>query len=175
MRYEGGFIKLVTGTFVGPDGFTFERDIVRHPGAVAVVPLEEDGRHVLLVRQYRAAVGDALLELPAGKRDVEGEPADECARRELIEEIGQDATSLTELGWFYNSPGFTDERTVCFLAEGLTPAEPAAPGVEEVHMTVERVCLDDLEELVAAGDLVDAKSLIGLLLARARIATVLGT
>ncbi len=169
-RYEGSFFKLVTGTFVGPDGFTFERDIVKHPGAVAVVALEEDRRHVLLVRQYRAAVGAGILELPAGKRDLEGEPASDCARRELMEEIGQDAAVFTELGWFYNSPGFTDERTVCFLAEGLTPVDSDAQGVEEMHMTVERIALDDIDELVAAGDLVDAKTLIGLMLARTKLA-----
>jgi 8-oxo-dGTP pyrophosphatase MutT (NUDIX family) len=170
-RFAGGFLRLVTGTFVGPDGFTFERDIVRHPGAVCVVPLEDDGVHVMLVRQYRAAIGEALLELPAGKLDVAGEPPEDCARRELIEEIGSDTRSLVELGWFYNSPGFTDERTWCFLAEGLIADRRSAQGVEERHMTIERVRLGDVDGLVAAGQLIDAKSLIGLFLARSLLAS----
>jgi ADP-ribose pyrophosphatase len=121
---------------------------------------------VLFVRQYRAAIGEALLELPAGKLDVVGEPAEACARRELIEEIGRDARLFTDLGWFYNSPGFTDERTSCFLAEGLIADRRSAQGVEERHMTIERVSIDDIDDLIAAGELVDAKSLIGLFLAR---------
>jgi ADP-ribose pyrophosphatase len=169
-RYDGGFLRLVTGTFVGPDGFTFERDIVRHLGAVCVVPLERDRRHVLLVRQYRAAVGEALLELPAGKLDVTDEPPLECAARELAEEVGQRADHWVELCQFYNSPGFTDERTWCFLAEGLTPCDRSAQGVEEHHLTVERLDLEQTDELISAGAIVDAKTIVGLLAAKARLA-----
>lgn len=168
-RVRAGFLSLVTGTFVGPDGFTFERDIVRHPGAVAVVPLESDGRHVLLIRQYRAAVDSTILELVAGKLDVLDEPPEECAHRELVEEIGYHTAKLTELCHFYNSPGFTDERTVCFLAEGLTRGDRQAQGVEERHLTVERVDLEDLDDLIAAGEIVDAKTIIGLTLTRDRL------
>jgi 8-oxo-dGTP pyrophosphatase MutT (NUDIX family) len=168
-RFSGGFLRLVTGTFVGPDGFTFERDIVRHPGAVCVVPLEEDRRHVLLVRQYRAAVAEAILELPAGKLDVADEPAVDCAARELAEEIGHRARRWTLLCQFLNSPGFTDERTSCFLAEGLSPCERDTQGVEEHHMTIERVDLEDLDALMASGEIVDAKTIIGLQAVRDRL------
>ena len=169
-RFKGGFLRVVTGTFVGPDGFTFERDIVRHPGAVSVVPLEADRRHAILVRQYRAAVDTPLLELPAGKLDVVGEPPEECAARELAEEIGYRAGSLVELCQFLNSPGFSDERSWIYLAEQLVRCDRDAQGVEERHLTLERVDLDELDDLVAAGEIVDAKTIIGLQLARSRLA-----
>jgi ADP-ribose pyrophosphatase len=165
-RFQGTFLEIVTGTFVGPDGFTFERDLVRHPGAVCVVALEADRRHVLVVRQYRAPVDRTVLELPAGKKDVPGEADELCARRELAEEVGREATTWTELSSFYNSPGFTDEQTVCFLAENLTPCARELHGVEERHMTVERLDLADVPRLVAAGEIVDGKTIVGLMLAR---------
>jgi ADP-ribose pyrophosphatase len=164
-RYVGGFLRLVTGTFVGPDGFIFDRDIVRHPGAVVVVPLEDDGRHVLCVRQFRAAVGESLLELPAGKLDVSDEPPIDCAYRELAEEVGVKATTMTELCSIYNSPGFTDERSHIFLAEGLVPCERDAQGVEESHMTVERIDLDEVEAMISDGRLINANAVVGLTVA----------
>jgi 8-oxo-dGTP pyrophosphatase MutT (NUDIX family) len=168
-RFQGGFLRVVTGTFVGPDGFTFERDIVRHPGAVSVVPLEADRRHVILVRQYRAAVDTALLELPAGKLDVPGEPPEDCAARELAEEIGYAPGRLTELGQFLNSPGFSDERSWIFLAENLVRCERDAQGVEELHLLLERIDLHEFDDLLASGEIVDAKTIIGLQLARSRL------
>jgi len=165
-RYSGERLRVVTGTFVGPDGFTFEREIVRTFDAVCVVPLESDREHVLLVRQYRGAVDQALLELPAGKLDVPGEAPELCATRELAEEVGAEAGTLTELGRFFNSPGFCDELTYCFLAEDLKVGARAADGIEEEHLVVERVSLGSVEELVAAGDIADAKTVVGLLLAR---------
>lgn len=168
-RFDGGFFQVVTATFVGPDGFTFEREVIRHPGAVAVVPLDADGS-VLMIRQYRGAVDEAILELPAGKRDVAEEPPQLCAERELVEEIGREASVWTDLGSFVNSPGFCDERTLLFLAEGLREVPREAHGIEEENLTLERVALGDVEELMASGDLVDAKSIIGLLAARSHLA-----
>lgn len=165
-RFEGGFFEVAAATFVGPDGFTFEREVVRHPGAVCIVPLEADRRHVVMIRQYRGAVGRSLLELPAGKRDVEDEDPRLCASRELVEEVGREAGSITEIARFYNSPGFNDELTICYLAEDLVETERQAHGIEEEHLTVERVALADIEELMASGELVDAKSIIGLFAAR---------
>ena len=165
-RLHAGFFGVVTATFVGPDGFAFEREIVRHPGAVCVVPLEDDGRHALMIRQYRGAVGRGLLEVPAGKRDVPEEPPELCAARELVEEIGRQAGSLREVARFYNSPGFSDEETICFLGEDLVERPREAHGVEEEHLTIERVDLGDVEDLMAAGELVDAKSIIALFAAR---------
>lgn len=165
-RFDGGFFRVVTGTFVAPNGFTFEREIVRHPGAVCAVPLEDDRRHVVMIRQYRAAIDRVVLELPAGKRDVESEDPAACIARELVEEIGRQAGTLEEIGRFFNSPGFSDEETLCYLAEGLIECEREAHGVEEENITLESVDLSDIEKLVAAGELADAKSIIGLFLAR---------
>jgi len=169
-RYAGERLRVVVGTFVGPDGFTFEREIVRTFGAVCVVPLEDDREHVLLVRQYRGAVDQALLELPAGKLDVPGEAPELCAARELAEEVGAKAERFRELGQFLNSPGYCDELTFCFLAEGLKVGTRAADGIEEEHLVVERVSLDMIEELIASGDIADGKTIVGLFLARSLLA-----
>ncbi|HEV8064617.1 MAG TPA: NUDIX hydrolase, partial [Acidimicrobiales bacterium] len=125
--------------------------------------------HVLMIRQFRGAIDQPLLELPAGKRDIPEEDPAICASRELVEEIGRQAGSMNEVGRFYNSPGFSDEETICFLAENLTECEREAHGVEEEHITLERISLGDIEELMAAGDLIDAKSIIGLLAARSAL------
>lgn len=168
--YRGSLITVAEATFEGPDGSTFERDVVHHPGAVDIVPLLGDGRTVVLVRQYRAAVDREVLEIPAGKRDVDGEAPDATARRELEEEIGMRAGRVDLLAEFLNSPGFCDERSYVFLARDLTPTQPSLQGVEEQHMTVEHASLDDVPRLITTGELVDAKSIIGLCLARERLA-----
>jgi 8-oxo-dGTP pyrophosphatase MutT (NUDIX family) len=165
MLAEAGFLALERVTVSGPGGEEFDRHVVLHPGAVAVVPVDGDG-DALLVRQYRVAVGRALLEVPAGKRDVPGEPPEATAARELEEEIGRRPGRLDLLCEFYNSPGFTDEHTTVFLATRLVDGARAATSAEEQAMSLERVPLADVETLVAAGEIVDAKSIIGLLLAR---------
>lgn len=159
-RYGNSFFTLVTGMFIDPNGFAFERDFVRHPGAVVIAPLENDGRHVLMVRQYRGSVDRMILELPAGKLDVPGEALEAAAARELAEEVGQRAERITEVGHFLNSPGFTDELTTCFLAEGLSDIGRSSDGIEEEHMTVESIALDDVWRLAASGALIDAKTLL---------------
>jgi ADP-ribose pyrophosphatase len=161
--YRGAVISLGIGTFVGPDGAPFERDVVHHPGAVSVVPLIDD--EFVLVRQYRAALDHDLLEIPAGKRDVPGEPPEATAHRELVEEVGYRAGRLVKLAEFYNSPGFSDEHSHTFLALDLTAVPSSAQGIEEEHMTIERVRVDDVPALIASGELVDAKTIIGLTLA----------
>jgi ADP-ribose pyrophosphatase len=150
---------------VGPAGDEFSRVVVRHPGAVVVVPI--DGDDVLMVRQFRAAVGTELLEIPAGKRDVDGEPPEETARRELEEEIGHRPGRLVKLVEFFNTPGFSDEYTHLFAAldlEDLGATDRMGP--EEEAMTIERVPLAAVDDLIARGKIRDAKSIIGLLLAR---------
>ena len=163
--WRGHIVALSHLRLTDPAGVAFERDVVRHPGAVAVVALDADGR-VALVRQYRAAVGGAILELPAGTCDVSGEPLVETARRELIEEAGLEATSFVELIATYNSPGYCDQVTTVFLATGLRPCATERAGVEEQHMTVEWVSLDDLDELLGTGAVLDETTALGLLLAR---------
>ncbi len=162
LRYDAGFFNLVTGTFVAPDGFSFERSIVRHPGAVCIAALHADNESVVAVRQYRSAVDRPLLELPAGKMDKPEEPHLLCAQRELIEETGYLAEKWTELGYFYNSPGFNDEKTVIYLAEDLTKIDRSTEGVEESYMTVEKINLAECDQLTDAKELTDAKTLIAL-------------
>jgi 8-oxo-dGTP pyrophosphatase MutT (NUDIX family) len=154
---------------VDPNGETFERFIVHHPGAVTIVPVHAD-RRVTLVRQYRAAVDRTVLETPAGTRDVNGEPLETTARRELAEEAGLEAASLEVLIGTFNTPGISDQFTTIFLATGLSPCPPRPMGVEEGFMSIETIALDDVETLVADGTLVDETTVLGLLLARARLA-----
>ena len=166
--HQGSLIALAEGTFVGPDGDEFVRDIVHHPGAVSVVPIEADGA-VLLVRQYRAAIDRHLLEIPAGKRDVADEPPELTAQRELAEEVGRRAGRMDLLGTFYNSPGFCDEYSYVYLARELEEVPVEAHSVEEAEMTVERVPLRDALALIASGEIVDGKTIIGLLLAQEQL------
>lgn len=165
--HEGYVISVANATFVAPDGTEFERDVVHHPGAVSVVPLHDDGT-VTLVRQYRAPLERMLLEIPAGKRDVQGEAPEITAHRELAEEVGLAAEQLELVCRFHNSPGFSDEEVFIFLATGLTEVPTAPDGVEEQSMTIERIALSDVPASIAAGELKDAKTIIGLLLARER-------
>jgi 8-oxo-dGTP pyrophosphatase MutT (NUDIX family) len=172
--WSGTLVSAGTGTFVDPDGNRFERDVVHHPGAVVVVPVVDgpagrEGLDVILVRQYRAAIDRELLELPAGKRDVTDEPVELTAHRELEEEVGMKAGSMVEIAQFYNSPGFCDEHSFLFLATDLSPCATSFQGHEEQHMTIERVPLDTVPDLIATGELVDAKSIIGLCIARERL------
>jgi 8-oxo-dGTP pyrophosphatase MutT (NUDIX family) len=166
--YRGHFITVAKGTFRAPDGSTFERDLVRHPGAVAVVPIL-DGDRLVLVRQYRAAIDEHVLELPAGIRDVEDEPTATTAERELLEETGYRAGRVEFLTRFANSVGFTDEEVEIFLARDLTLDRKSLQGIEEQHMTVEEVPLDDALGLIEEGRLRDAKTVVGVLLALRRL------
>lgn len=161
---EGHVISVYRSTFRAPDGEEFTREVVRHPGAVSVVPLTDDG-DVVLVRQYRAALDRFLLEIPAGKRDVAGEPPEETARRELAEEVGLVADELVPLAVFHNSVGFSDEESHVFLGTGLRGTDKDLQGIEEEHMTEVRIPLADVPGRIAAGDISDAKTVIGLLLA----------
>ncbi|HVX18098.1 MAG TPA: NUDIX hydrolase [Acidimicrobiales bacterium] len=169
--HRGHVISLVQVGVEGPAGERFDRDVVRHPGAVSVVPLHQDGT-VTMVRQYRVAIDGDLLEIPAGKRDVAGEPAQITAQRELAEEVGLRAGRLVKLAEFYNSPGFSDEYSHVFLATELEEVPSEAQGIEEEHMTIERVVLDEVPAMIADGRICDAKSIIGLLAARTVVADV---
>ena len=161
LLHEGFVITVATATFEGPAGEVLERDVVHHPGAVAVVAL--DGDDVVLVRQYRPVLEAEMLELPAGKLDVPGEDRRMAAHRELVEEAGLDARDLVELGRFHNSIGFCDEETTIYLATDLKATTPEAASVEEQYLTVERVPIGEAEGLIADGTITDAKTVIGLL------------
>jgi ADP-ribose pyrophosphatase len=152
-------IRVQTERVVLPNGNAVELDIVRHPGAAAVVPFVSDGE-VLLIRQYRHAAGGTILEVPAGKLDA-GELPLACAARELEEEAGCRAGRLVELGWIWTTPGFTDERIHLFAAFDLEPV-PLRHDPDEVIETL-RVGLDEALRLVWRGELNDAKSALALL------------
>ncbi|MBV9660486.1 MAG: NUDIX hydrolase [Acidimicrobiales bacterium] len=166
--FEGSLITVGAAQFEAPDGTRFDRELVHHPGAVVVVPVTSEGR-VVMVRQFRAAIGRDLLEVPAGKRDVEGEPTETTAERELMEEVGRRAGSMELIACFYNSPGFCDEYTWLYLARDLAAIPHDPQGAEERHMVIEEVSLDDVPRLIAAFEIVDAKTIIGLCLARERL------
>jgi ADP-ribose pyrophosphatase len=151
-----------------PDGAEFDRFVLRHPGAVSIVPVHDDGS-VTLVRQYRASVDASVLEIPAGLLDHEGEEREDAARRELSEEAGLEASSWEQLIGTWNTPGISDQYTTIFLATGLTPCAARPDGAEERFMSIERVRLSDLDALVADGSLRDETTVLGLHLARARL------
>jgi 8-oxo-dGTP pyrophosphatase MutT (NUDIX family) len=165
----GPVITVDNLVMVAPDGSHHDRQVVGHPGAVSVVAVT-DQRSVIMIRQYRAALGVELLEIPAGKRDLAGEDPVDTARRELLEEVGKHAATLEKLGEFHNSPGFSNEHSIVYLATGLSDGAPERQGVEELHMDVIEIPLDDVLAMVADGSIRDAKSIIGLLLARDRLA-----
>lgn len=171
--FEGRVVSLRRDTVAMPGGGDSVREVVTHPGAVAVVALDDDGR-VVLLRQYRHPVGQYLWELPAGLRDADGEPPLETAKRELAEEVQLAAERWSLLTTTYSTPGFCDELVLVYLAEGLTDA-PRPDGFtvehEELDMTVERVPLADAVQRVFDGGIRNASAVIGLLAAaQARIA-----
>jgi 8-oxo-dGTP pyrophosphatase MutT (NUDIX family) len=167
--HRGWFIRLERATFLDPDGVPFERHIVRHPGAVAVVAITERDT-VVLVHQYRPAVDRWLLEIPAGTCDVEGEPSEETARRELAEEVGYATDRLDLLIRTVITPGFCDEYTDIYLASGLSSVPSDRQGVEERFMTVVEVPLDQFDAMVDTGSIIDASTILGVGLAARRMA-----
>ncbi len=167
--HQGWFIRVQRATFLDPDGRSFERDIVRHPGAVAIVPVTSDGA-VVLVRQYRPAVDRWLLEVPAGTRDVDGEAPEVTAGRELAEEVGYLAEHLTLLVRAAVTPGFCDEIAHVYLATGLHAVPTGRQGAEEAFMEVVEVPLDGFDAMVDDGDIVDASTILGVALARRHLA-----
>jgi 8-oxo-dGTP pyrophosphatase MutT (NUDIX family) len=170
---RGGFLTFSEETFESPTGARFVRWMVEHPGAVAAVPVVDgpDGPQVLLVRQWRPALRDLLLEIPAGKLDVPGEAPDDAMARELAEEIQQEAGRLVRLATFWNSPGFSTELTHVYIALDISPCDrPEAAKEEEQDMTIERFPLADIGRLIGAGEIMDAKTIIGLALAERHLA-----
>ncbi len=158
--------SLEKGSFSSSTGEEFERTYVRSPGAVAVVPvLEVSGEEsVVLVRQFRAALGRSILEIPAGMRDVDGEDPESTAGRELSEETGYRATSLDFLGVLASAPGITDSEVIIYEGRGLTLGDTNRHGPEENHMDVVAMPLEAALDLVFSGEITDAKTMIGLLM-----------
>jgi ADP-ribose pyrophosphatase len=167
--HRGHIITVVRATFVDPDGTAFERDVVRHPGAVAMVAIT-GADAVVLVQQYRPAVDRWLLEIPAGTCDVGGEPNEVTARRELAEEVGYEATNLTLLTTCAITPGFCDEYSAVYLATGLRAVALDRQGIEERFMRTVEVPLSGFDAMVDDGTIVDATTILGVGLACRRMA-----
>lgn len=157
------FLQVTRRTVSSPEGETFDRIVIEHPGAVAVVPLIDDD--VVLLRQYRVAADDFLLEIPAGKLDQPGEDRVGAARRELTEETGYVAGDITHLTDLWTALGFCDERISIYVAPDVRPGERAPIGPEETNAEVLRLPMSEALELVSAGEIADAKTVAGLLLA----------
>jgi len=169
--HEGYIWNVAVATFEAPDGSRFERDVIRSPGAVGVVPLLfDDGvPTVVFVRQYRGPLDRYVLEVPAGMRDVADEPPELTARRELIEEAGLDAARFEFLTQYFTSAGMTDSVLHLYLATELTTVERDLHGPEEAHMDVVRLPLKQAVDMVVRGEINDAKTVIGLLLVDRRL------
>ena len=161
--FSGRVVRLEVDRVRMPDGGESVREVVRHRGAAVVLPILDDGR-VVLVRQFRYPVGETLLELPAGTLEP-GEDPLVCAARELTEETGYTATSVTPLGRFYAAPGYTDEGLQAVLATGLRLTDNAEPDPDEI-IEVEIVAVDELVSGISAGEVRDSKTLATILLAR---------
>ncbi len=145
-----------------PDQHTMHIDVVEHPGAVTILPIDDQGR-ILFVRQYRHAVGQELLELPAGTLDP-GELPDMCALREIREETGFAAGKMVKLGEFFLAPGYSTEYMLVYLASDLT-ADPL-PRDKDEYITLQAIPVAEAYAMALKGELIDGKSLAGLLLAQ---------
>jgi len=162
--YEGRVVSLRVDTVRLPSDRITEREIVEHQGSVAIVALDEDD-DVILVNQFRAAVGRALLEIPAGTLEA-GEDAEACAFRELQEETGYVAGHLEELYTFYTSPGFSNERIWLYLGTNLKPGSQDMESDENIEVI--KLPLDKALEMISSAEICDGKTILGLMAAYAR-------
>lgn len=159
MLLRGRFLQVQRDTVTLPDGREATREFIRHPGAVMVVPLLDDGR-LLMERQWRHPLQRVLLEFPAGKIDAGEAPLD-CGRRELLEETGHVARQWAHAGWMHNAPAYSDEGIDVWFARGLVAGAPRPDDGEFIETVA--MSEDELDALAARGELTDAKTLVGLL------------
>ena len=160
--FQGRAFRVRHDEVLRPNGNSTTIDTVVHIGAVAMGPVNAEGK-VILVRQYRHAARKALLELPAGTLE-EGEPPEDCAQRELREEAGVAPGQLIKLGEFFLAPGYSTERMHIYLATGLRPE--SLPGDEDEALELETLSMEQAFAAVRSGQIEDAKTILGLFLAR---------
>lgn len=165
--YDGVLVKLDVDEVEEPGGVRATREVIRHHGSVAALPVTDDGSF-LLVRQFRYAVGEALWELPAGKLDG-GEKPEDGIQRELREEIGHHAERLEKIAFFYTTPGFCDEAMHLYRATGLVADKADAD--EDERIEVGTFTLDEARAMIASGELREGKTLVAILLELQRVAS----
>jgi ADP-ribose pyrophosphatase len=158
---SGRIVDLCDVTLEAPDGETAHRDVVRHPGGVGVLPIVDSD--VLVLRQYRVAVGREILEIPAGKLDSPDERPAVAAERELREEMGLVPLELIDLGNFMPSPGYTDELIHLYAATGVGDARREPDGMEERYAEVVRIPIAEFSEMIDKGEVPDAKTQIAMI------------
>ena len=163
-KYSGRIVNLDVDRVRFPDGTIGELEMVRHSGASAIVPLLSDPAgadpQLMLIRQYRYATGGFVYEIPAGRLE-EGEPPEECARRELKEETGCSAARLERVFTMFTTPGFTDEQIHVFLATGLVHGAPAREGDEFIEIVT--LPMSRALEMIKQNEIVDAKTALAIL------------
>ena len=157
--YKGRVVNLIVDSITTTKGIDTIREVFHHPGGAAVIPLFPNG-DVLLVKQLRYPMLESLLEFPAGKIDP-GETPEATAHRELAEEVGYTSGKLKKISEFYTTPGFCDERLFLYLAEELKPCEKMQNDEDE-EIEIVRVSLHALHEMIKTGEIVDAKTIIGI-------------
>jgi ADP-ribose pyrophosphatase len=162
--YEGKIISLRLEEVELPDGNRAKRELVQHPGAVALIPITNEGK-IILVKQYRKSLNRTLIEIPAGRIEV-GEDPKITALRELEEETGYGAREVTYIQSFATSPGFADEIIHLYLAENLYEIENPAAGDEDEFIELLEATIDEAEQMVAAGDIYDAKTAFAVIYAK---------
>ncbi len=158
--YKGRVFDVEVDTVRFPDAKTGTREIIRHTGAAAVVPLDDDG-NLLMVRQFRLAADREMLEIPAGGLDSPDEHPRDCALRELQEEIGHLPGELIALGSFFVAPGYSTERIYLYLARKLTPSRLEQDSDE--YLAVERIPFDEVLAMAHDGRIMDAKTIIAMI------------
>ena len=162
--YEGKIISLTLEEVELPDGNRAQREVVKHPGAVALIPLTADGK-LVLVKQYRKSLNRTLIEIPAGRIEV-GEEPEVTAIRELEEETGYGAHQVTYIQSFATSPGFANEIIHLYLAENLYEIVNPAAGDEDEFIELLEVTIDEAEQLIASGEIYDAKTAFAVIFAK---------
>jgi ADP-ribose pyrophosphatase len=161
-----GFLSLEKRRVATPTGSRVDRFVVSHPGAVAIVPRRGDD--VILIAQYRVAVDDVVLEIPAGKLDGADADHETAARRELAEETGLHGGHLEHLMDLVTSVGFSDEVISLYVADDLEPGDPEPAGAEEMAAEIVTMAWDDALAAIDSGSITDAKTVVGILLANRR-------
>jgi ADP-ribose pyrophosphatase len=156
--YEGKIVRLQLDEVELPNGKKATRELVKHPGAVAILPLTDDGR-MIVVEQYRKPLERSIVEIPAGKLEPNENP-DLCAQRELKEETGFVASKMSHLSSFYTSPGFADELLHLYIAEGLTAGESTPD--EDEFLDYRAITLEEAYQMIQSEEIRDAKTIMAI-------------